>query len=339
MKIKIISFALAVCMLLCGCSTKKDSAAVPVDTADPMLSSQNFELPKQEQEKSSITFKIDGVSETVSAYVYEGMDYTIVVPDGGWHMYEPGAWQATFNQSVKFWIKGYSGDNAKKVVEQLSAEGYVLGIGNSVMSRTSGEDKLIENVMLFRNGDSMRAVFYSYPKDLAGTFGSRLETIANTFSWKDPQENATSGNMAGLTDSELEEALKGAPVIVPEEGQTPQAAQLAMIISAAETKAAALEEQLNKAETQTDMNMTSAELYTLWDDTINTVWGILKANMNESDFNTLLNAQISWIGQKEAAVQQAAAENQGGSLAVLNANLKAAELTRDRVYVLAEYLK
>ena len=87
------------------------------------------------------------------------------------------------------------------------------------------------------------------------------------------------------------------------------------------------------------MNITSAELYTVWDDAINTVWGILKESLSESDFNTLLNAQISWIGQKEAAVQQAAAENAGGSIAVLNANLKAAELTKERVYVLAEYLK
>ena len=338
MKIKALLLTLIMSLCLCGCSAKKSEAA-PSPTVDPMLSGQVFELPENEQEKASITFKIEGVSETVSAYVYEGMDYTIVVPDGGWHMYEPGAWQATFNQNVKFWVKGYSGDNAKKVVEQLSAEGYVLGLGNSVMTRTSGEDGLVENVMIFRNGDSLRAVFYCYPKEAAEGFGSRLDTIVNTFSWKDPQANATSGNMAGLTDTELQEALNSASIIVPEDGQSPQAAQIAMIISSAEEKAKALDEQLSKDVTQADMNITSAEIFTVWDDALNTIWGVLKESMSESDFNTLLNAQISWISQKEAAVQQAAAEYQGGSLAVLNANMKAAELTKERVYVLAEYLK
>ena len=337
MKIKALLLTLIMSLCLAGCSSK-NSAPAPSPTVDPLANSQTFEPPVNEQEKASITFKIEGATETVPAYVYEGMDYTIVVPDGGWHMYEPGAWQATFNQSVKFWVKGYSGDNAKKVVENLSAEGYVLGLGNNVMTRNSA-DGLIENVMIFRNGDSLRAVFYCYPKEAAEGFGSRLDTIVNTFSWKDPQANATSGNMAGLTDSELQEALNSAPVIVPEDGQPPQAAQIAMVISSAETKAKALEEQLSKDQTQADMNITSAELYTVWDDAINTVWGILKESLSESDFNTLLNAQISWIGQKEAAVQQAAAENAGGSIAVLNANLKAAELTKERVYVLAEYLK
>ena len=339
MKIKMIVLCLVLCLCLCGCSAGK-SEPVPVATADPLMSSQAFELPENKQEKAYITFNIEGVSETVPAYVYEGMDYTIVVPDGGWHMYEPGAWKSTFNQAVKFWVKGYSGDNAKKVVEQLSSEGYVLGLGNSVMTRTSGAEGLVENVVIFRNGDSLRAVFYCYPKDAAEGFGSRLDTIVNTFSWKDPQANATSGSMAGLSDSELQEAISNAAsMIVPADGQSPQAAQVDMIISSAEEKAKVLEEQLDKDATQADMNITSAEIYTLWDDALNTIWGILKQSLSESDFNTLLNAQLSWISQKEAAVAQVAAENQGGSIAVLNANLKAAELTRERVYALAEYLK
>lgn len=338
MKTKLLVLTLLMSMCLTGCAAKKSNAPTPVPTVDPMLS-QDFQLPENETEKAEITFVVEGKSETVPAHVYEGMDYTIVVPDGGWHMYEPGAWQATFNQSVKFWVKGYSGDNAKKVVENLSAEGYVLGLGNSVMTRTSGEEGLVENVMIFRNGDALRAVFYCYPKEAAEGFGSRLDTIVNTFSWKDPQANATSGNMAGLSDAELQEAINSASVITTKDGQSPGAAQIELLISAAESKAKALDEQLQKDVTQADMNITSAELYTIWDDALNNVWKILKENMSESDFNTLLNMQISWISQKEAAVQQAAAENAGGSLAVLNANLKAAEMTKERVYALAEYLK
>ena len=336
MKIKLIALSLVMCLCLGGCSSKEDS--IVVNTAPP---AEAFVLPEQEQEKTNITFNFSGTQETVPAYVYEGMDYTIVVPDGGWHMYEPGAWQATFNQSVKFWIKGYSGDNAKKLVEQLSSQGYLLGVGGSVMSKTSGdEEKLVENAMIFRNGDSLRAVFYCYPQDLASSFGVRLDTIANTFSWKDPQDNATSGNMAGLTDAELQEALKGPGAIIQtEEGQSPQAAQIALVISAAENRSKPLEEMLMAADTQTDMNLSSAELYTVWDDAINSVWAILREYMDEDDFGYLLDEQLDWIEAKEYEVQKAAAEYQGGSMASLAANQKATELTRERVYKLAEYIE
>lgn len=327
--------SLVLCLCLCGCG--KEEAPIVINTAPPH--EEIFTIPEKEQEKVQISFKLDGNTETVPAYVYEGMDYTIVVPEGGWHMYEPGAWQATFNQSVKFWIKGYSGDNAKKLVEQLSGEGYVLGVSGNVMTRRSGEDELVENAMLFRNGDSLRAVYYCYPEDMAASFGVRLDTIVNTFSWKDPQANATSGNMAGLTEAELQEALNGsASIIETEEGQSPQAAQIALIVSNAEAKSKELEEMLQESQTQTDMNLTSGQLYSLWDDTINSVWQILKESMEERDFSNLLAEQLLWIERKEIAVNAAAAEYQGGSMAALAANQKAVELTRERVYELAEYI-
>ena len=336
MKIKLLVLSGIMCLALCGCGQEK--TPVVVNTAPP--SEDLFVIPQQEQEKAQITFQLEGVSETVPAYVYEGMDYTIVVPDGGWHMYEPGAWQATFNQSVKFWVKGYSGDNAKKLIEQLSGEGYVLGVGGSVMTRRSSEGELIENVMIFRNGDSLRAVFYCYPSDTAEGFGVRLDTIVNTFSWKNPQDNATSGNMAGLTDAELQDALNGpAAIIETQEGQSPQAAQIALIISSAETRSKELEAALESAQTQTDMNITSGELYNVWDEAINSVWQILRETMGERDFDLLLDQQLLWIERKEIDIQAAAAEYQGGSMAALVANQKATELTRARVYELAEYLE
>ena len=337
MKIKSLVLCLIMCLCLCGCGKKQEP--VVINTAPP---EEIFTIPEQELEKAQITFSLSGGSETVPAYVYEGMDYTIVVPEGGWHMYEPGAWQATFNQAVKFWVKGYSGDNAKKLVEQLSGEGYVLGVGGSVMTRSSGTDdeKLTENVMIFRNGDSLRAVFYCYPTDMASNFGLRLDTIVNTFSWKDPQDNATSGNMAGLTDAELQDALNApASIIETEEGQSPQAAQIALIISSAETKSKQLEEMLLASETQVDMNINSGELYNVWDEAINSVWQILRETMEERDFDLLLDQQLLWIERKEIAVNAAAAEYQGGSMAALAANEKATELTRERVYELAEYIE
>ena len=87
MKSKFVVFSILICLMLSGCGAKNEP--MPVNTAPP---AELFILPQHEQEKTQISFKLNGTTETVPAYVYEGMDYTIVIPDGGWHMYEPGAW-------------------------------------------------------------------------------------------------------------------------------------------------------------------------------------------------------------------------------------------------------
>ena len=53
----------------------------------------------------------------------------------------------------------------------------------------------------------------------------------------------------------------------------------------------------------------------------------------------LTEEELRWIADKEAAVQEAGAEFEGGSMQPLIMNQKAAALTRDRVYELADKLK
>jgi len=110
-------------------------------------------------------------------------------------------------------------------------------------------------------------------------------------------------------------------------------------IAEAESKAAKLEEALQEAVTQTDMNLLSSEIYQVWDDVLNRVWGILKNGVLDAEtMEALTEEQLRWITEKEAAMQEAGAEYEGGSMYALVVNNKAAELTRLRVYELAEYL-
>lgn len=53
----------------------------------------------------------------------------------------------------------------------------------------------------------------------------------------------------------------------------------------------------------------------------------------------LTEKELRWIADKEAAVQEAGAEFEGGSMQPLIMNQKAAALTSDRVYELADKLK
>ena len=98
-----------------------------------------------------------------------------------------------------------------------------------------------------------------------------------------------------------------------------------------------IEKKQEEAVTQPEMNETAEEMYQLWDDTLNVVWGLLETNLNEADMEVLRKEEREWIASKDAEVQAAGQENGGGSLRPLLEAMKAAELTKTRVYELAEY--
>lgn len=113
------------------------------------------------------------------------------------------------------------------------------------------------------------------------------------------------------------------------------------MMEAADQEAALLEKKLTEDATltQSDMNALSQEIYMIWDNLLNELWGILKENLDQETMDTLLKEQRIWITEKEVAVKEAGAAFSGGSMATLAANQKAAELTKARVQVLVEYLR
>lgn len=110
-------------------------------------------------------------------------------------------------------------------------------------------------------------------------------------------------------------------------------------LAATEQLAAEAEDALQAAQTQTDMNLAAAELYRIWDDMLNTAWMYLKDGLDRDTMQQLIAEQVAWIQQKEAAAAAAGAAYEGGSMQGMAVNLEAAELTKQRVYVLAEYLQ
>ncbi len=114
---------------------------------------------------------------------------------------------------------------------------------------------------------------------------------------------------------------------------------VAAFIRHAEEASAGLEESLqNGSMSQADMNQTYMEIYTIWDETLNAVWSILKENLDEESMANLTADERAWIAEKEQAVQEAAAEYEGGTMQPLAANSTAAEMTKERVYELAKYV-
>lgn len=113
--------------------------------------------------------------------------------------------------------------------------------------------------------------------------------------------------------------------------------QIATEISYAEEREKEVEKKQQEAVTQLEMNETAEEMYRLWDDTLNAVWRLLESDLNEEDMEALRKEERAWIAYKDAEVQAAGLENEGGSMQPLVEAMKAAELTKARVYELEKY--
>ncbi|MBU5474657.1 MAG: DUF1311 domain-containing protein [Clostridiales bacterium] len=106
-----------------------------------------------------------------------------------------------------------------------------------------------------------------------------------------------------------------------------------------EQRAKEIEDRLDQAYAQVDLNEASAEEYELWDDELNQIWARLKETLDEDTMKKLTEEERQWVAEKEAAIKEAGAECEGGSMQPMLENLKGAELTRERVYELADMLK
>ena len=94
----------------------------------------------------------------------------------------------------------------------------------------------------------------------------------------------------------------------------------------------------NDAQTQTEMNMKSQELYELWDGALNYLWGELKDSLPEEDFSKLLDEQRIWIVEKEKSVEETGKEVEEGTIYPLVVNMENAKITEERAYELYEFL-
>lgn len=106
----------------------------------------------------------------------------------------------------------------------------------------------------------------------------------------------------------------------------------------AEEASAGLDVWLETNITQADMNLAAQDRYLIWDNTLNSLWAVLKEVLPKDTMDQLTREELAWIEEKEAAVEAAGAEVEGGSVYPAVVNGTAARLTRERVYELLEYL-
>ena len=142
-------------------------------------------------------------------------------------------------------------------------------------------------------------------------------------------------------ESEVKEPLTKETMEETSEGTVDSLAiDIQGMLETAEEEAFALHKKLSEDPSlkQSDMNELSHEIYQIWDDLLNELWAVLNNTLDEKTMHNLLEEQRAWITMKETEVKQASEAYTGGSMAPLVSNQKAAELTKERVYELADYL-
>ena len=103
-------------------------------------------------------------------------------------------------------------------------------------------------------------------------------------------------------------------------------------------KAAEIEEYSENvyetAMSQTEINIETGNILTKWDELLNEIYTYLSDNMETDDFAKLEKDELSWIAEKEAAIEEAAKDWEGGSGEAMVRNGTASSYTKERCYYL-----
>ena len=91
--------------------------------------------------------------------------------------------------------------------------------------------------------------------------------------------------------------------------------------------------------TQTELNEKAQELYTLWDDAMNQILTELRSILPEAEFSELEQEQAAWISVRDAAMEEAGKEVEGGSMQAMVTALEGASQTEARLRELIALLK
>lgn len=187
------------------------------------------------------------------------------------------------------------------------------------------------------------AMMVTFPAQaFAGTYGSAKNVgyvqPCSAFGPADPYVTASSpAAYTPAAPSAFAPAAPAAQSAAP--ARQGQYEAVKMEISGTEEQTAALNRRMQNAQTQTELNQLAGQKYQVWDNELNSVWKRLEGTLSKDAMERLRAEERTWISRKEKAMQQEAAAYGSGSMASMAYAEKGTELTRARVYVLAEYLR
>lgn len=151
--------------------------------------------------------------------------------------------------------------------------------------------------------------------------------------------NEKAENGFGAYPAYEEDAAESTAAVEEGSPESQPADQIRQHVEEVQKQADELEKKLEQEDlNQMEMNQVSADLYKLWNDELNDIWQYLKANMPDEEMQKLTEEERAWISSKEAQIAEEGKQYEGGSIRPLAENSLGAQLTRERVYELLEYV-
>ena len=151
--------------------------------------------------------------------------------------------------------------------------------------------------------------------------------------------NEKAENGFGAYPAYEEDAAESAAGGEEESPESQPADQIRQHVEEVQKQADELEKKLEQEDlNQMEMNQVSADLYKLWDNELNDIWQYLKENMPDAEMQKLTEEERAWISSKEAQIAEEGKQYEGGSIRPLAENSLGAQLTRERVYELLNYV-
>ncbi len=341
MKKKIAAFIFAGIMVLsvCGCQNGEieEAEVIPESSIISENSTSSEAEIVQENNKTefsfvdlkNIQFVFSSGAGAWSTEMYISEDGSFV---GTYHDGDMGSTGAGYPNGTRYFCE-FSGQFAEPV--HVNEYAYVLQISEIQYANEVGTEEILDEVLYV----------YSDAYGLQGT-----ENIL-VYLPGAPVDELPEEFMNWVRNSYYYEMEGGAMTALPSYGLYNEAEECGFssynIKESMETMVAFTEEMAAEVEysiqnddlTQTDYNFKARDLYDMWDADLNTIWGNLKIVLADEEMEQLLAEQRQWIVWKEEEIERAGADYEGGSMQPMVMHLKAAELTKVRIYELMEYFE
>ena len=159
------------------------------------------ETSSSRPEQTNLNFVVEGLEESIPAYLFRDLEYSLYIPHDGWQYHRilehdmlAKCWISTINPDVSLTVRhlGYRNLVEAQEWEREQNTGFQLiedkqgGIGG-----TDGTGRSMLEVFFYSGQNAMYAVELRYPVEATEGFGTRLQVMADTFLITKPAANGS----------------------------------------------------------------------------------------------------------------------------------------------------
>ena len=159
------------------------------------------ETSSSRPEQTDLNFVVEGLEESIPAYLFRDLEYSLYIPHDGWQYHRmlehdmlAKCWISTINPDVSLTVRhlGYRNLVEAQEWEREQNTGFQLiedkqgGIGG-----TGGTGRSMLKVFFYSGQNAMYAVELRYPMEATEGFGTLLQVMADTFLITKPAANGS----------------------------------------------------------------------------------------------------------------------------------------------------